>query len=173
MYPRMPWEQAADPLGSTENSWPLDSPISSEGLEQSLGNDWIHGIRVLGIWLKLSFSYIDLIIVEFPSDPAIYCYHLDSGNFTQILNSVFYTKFFCLNQQRIGKLKRDFHKYWHQFWYKFREAVELAARSDHDEGDLAFSSYRTKCKSKNVTSTSARSSRKSLSDRTLNKTRGL
>jgi hypothetical protein len=44
MYPRMPREQAADPVGSSENSCPLDSLISSEGLGQSMGDDWIHGI---------------------------------------------------------------------------------------------------------------------------------
>jgi hypothetical protein len=45
-----------------------------------------------------------------------------------------------LNQQRIGKLRTDFNKHWSHFWLKFREAVELAVRSDHGKGDLKLSS---------------------------------
>jgi len=103
----MPWEQAADPIGSA------DTPLGTTGISHIVGRIGIVDvrrldsryllcyIRVLGIWLKLSFSYIGLVIVEFSSDPVIYCHHLGSGNLTQILDSVFYTKFFCFNQQRI------------------------------------------------------------------------
>jgi len=110
----MPWEQAADPIG------PAETPLGTTGISHIFGgigtvdgrllDSWylLYYRSVLEIRLKLSFSYIGLLIVEFSSDPAIYCYHLDSGNLTQILDSVFYTKFFCLNQQRIWQTQNRF-----------------------------------------------------------------
>jgi hypothetical protein len=113
----MPWEQAADSVGSAETPLGNTELMFSEGLGQSMGDEWVHGIYSIVIYtcawnlVKFKLSYIDLVIVEFSSDPTIYCHHLDSENLTQISDSVFYTKFFCLNQQRIGKLRTDFNKH--------------------------------------------------------------
>jgi len=110
MCPRMPWERAADPIGSAE------TPLGTTGISHIFGGiGTVDGRRldswcllcyrhVLGIWFNLSFFYIGLVFVEFSSDPPIYCHHVDSGNLTQILDSysiLFYTTLYYSIHQSI------------------------------------------------------------------------